>query len=199
MQGIKLKHSYYQNIDTINLSKNILGKKLVTNINNQVTSGIIVETEAYLGIHDKACHTFNNKSTNRTKVMYGESGFAYVYLCYGIHSLFNIVSNDIGKPEAVLIRAIEPFDGISLMLKRRNLKKKSYNLTNGPGKLSQALGINNTFNGLSLFNNNIWVEDINNNILSDNIICGKRVGVNFAGEDAKLPYRFYIKNNNWVS
>jgi len=195
----KLTQVYYQNLDTLNLSKNILGKKLVTKINNQITAGIIVETEAYLGIDDKASHSFNNRLTERTKVMYGEPGVAYIYLCYGIHNLFNIVSSNTGKPEAILIRAIQPVNGISTILKRRFMKTKSYNLTNGPGKLTQALGINKQLNGKPLWENFIWIENTGINISANNIASTERIGVDFAEEDAKLPYRFYIKNNNWVS
>ena len=136
---MKLLQPYYCNKDTIQLSKNLLGKKLVTNINNKLTSGLIVETEAYLGINDKASHAYSGKKTNRTNIMYHKGGVAYVYLCYGMHSLFNIVCNIKNIPHAILIRAIEPIDGIDIMKSRRKIN--GVNLTNGPGKLSKALGI----------------------------------------------------------
>tara|TARA_Y100000590_G_scaffold464074_1_gene632535 strand:+ start:1402 stop:2010 length:609 start_codon:yes stop_codon:yes gene_type:complete len=195
---MKLLQSYYCNTNTLQLSKKLLGKKLVTNIDNRLTSGIIVETEAYLGINDKASHAYNYKKTDRTKTMFKKGGIAYVYLCYGMHYLFNIVCNLQDIPHAILIRAIEPLDGIHTMEKRRNFIK-SFNLTNGPGKLSQALGITNKNNNQSLTGNNMWLEDIGYKIDDKNILSVPRIGVDYAGEDAKLPYRFYIKNSKWVS
>ena len=199
MKNKKLTVSYYKSLGTLKLSQDILGKKIVTQINNQITSGIIVESEAYLGVKDRASHAFNNKLTSRTKTMYEEGGISYIYLCYGMHNLFNIVTNNKGIPEAILIRAIEPIDGLPIMYKRRNIKKNSYNLTNGPGKLSQALGITKKYNGEALHNNCIWLEDIKNNISKKDITSGPRIGIDYAGVDAKLPYRFYITNNKWVS
>ena len=199
MRNKKIPVSYYKNSDTLELSKDILGKKLVTKVNNQITSGIIVESEAYLGVADRASHAFDNKLTSRTSIMYEEGGISYIYLCYGMHSLFNIVTNNKGIPEAILIRAIKPIDGISMMCKRRNMKEKSYNLTNGPGKLSQALGITKKLNRQSLHGDDIWLEDIKISFKNNNILSSPRIGVDYAGTDAKLPYRFYIKNNKWVS
>ena len=199
MRNKKIPVSYYKNSDTLELSKDILGKKLVTKVDNQITSGIIVESEAYLGVNDKASHAFDNKLTSRTSTMFEEGGISYIYLCYGMHSLFNIVTNNKGIPEAILIRAIKPIDGISMMCKRRNMKEKSYNLTNGPGKLSQALGITKKLNRQSLHGDDIWLEDIKISFKNNNILSSPRIGVDYAGTDAKLPYRFYIKNNKWVS
>ena len=199
MKNKKIPVSYYKNLDTLELAKDILGKKLVTKVDNQTTSGIIVESEAYLGVSDRASHAFDNKLTSRTSTMYEEGGISYIYLCYGMHSLFNIVTNNKGIPEAILIRAIEPIDGISIMCKRRNMEEKSYNLTNGPGKLSQALGITKKLNGHSLYGDDIWIEDIKISLKNNNILSSPRIGVDYAGTDAKLPYRFYIKNNKWVS
>ena len=196
---MKLLQSYYCNTDTLQLSKDTLGKKIVTNINNQITSGIIVELEAYLGVNDKASHAYNGKNTLRTKTMFEKGGVAYVYLCYGVHYLFNIVCNLRNIPHAILIRAIEPIEGIDLMKKRRNIKTNSHNLTNGPGKLCQALGITKTFNNKSLMDDNIWIEDTDYIIPDKNILSAPRIGVDYAGEDAQLPYRFYIKNNKWIS
>ena len=199
MRNKKIPVSYYKNSDTLELSKDILGKKLVTKVDNQNTSGIIVESEAYLGVSDRASHAFDNKLTSRTSTMFEEGGISYIYLCYGMHILFNIVTNNKGIPEAILIRAIKPIDGISMMCKRRNMKEKSYNLTNGPGKLSQALGITKKLNGHSLYGDDIWIEDIKMSFKDNNILSSPRIGVDYAGTDAKLPYRFYIKNNKWVS
>ena len=194
---MKLLQPYYCNKDTIQLSKNLLGKKLVTNINNKLTSGLIVETEAYLGINDKASHAYGGKKTNRTNIMYHKGGVAYVYLCYGMHSLFNIVCNIKNIPHAILIRAIEPIDGIDIMKNRRKIN--GVNLTNGPGKLSKALGITKKNNNQSLLENIIWIEDIDHAIVDKNILSVPRIGVDYAGKDAMLPYRFYIKKNKWVS
>jgi len=194
---MKLLQPYYCNTDTLQLSKNLLGKKLVTNFDNKLTSGIIVETEAYLGIDDKASHAYNGKKTNRTNAMYNKGGLAYVYLCYGMHSLFNIVCNIENIPHAILIRAIEPIDGIDIMKRRRKIN--GANLANGPGKLSKALGITTGNNNQSLLKNIIWIEDIDNEIFDKNILSVPRIGVDYAGKDARLPYRFYIKNNKWVS
>ena len=194
---MKLLQPYYCNTDTLQLSKNLLGKKLVTNFDNKLTSGIIVETEAYLGIDDKASHAYNGKKTNRTNAMYNKGGLAYVYLCYGMHSLFNIVCNIENIPHAILIRAIEPIDGIDIMKRRRKIN--GANLANGPGKLSKALGITTGNNNQSLLKNIIWIEDIDNEIFDKNILSVPRIGVDYAGKDAMLPYRFYIKNNKWVS
>ena len=194
---MKLLQPYYCNTDTLQLSKNLLGKKIFTNFDNKLTSGIIVETEAYLGIDDKASHAYNGKKTNRTNAMYNKGGLAYVYLCYGMHSLFNIVCNIENIPHAILIRAIEPIDGIDIMNLRREIN--GVNLTNGPGKLSKALGITTGNNNQSLLKNIIWIEDIDNEIFDKNILSVPRIGVDYAGKDARLPYRFYIKNNKWVS
>ena len=194
---MKLLQPYYCNTDTLQLSKNLLGKKLVTNFDNKLTSGIIVETEAYLGINDKASHAYGGKKTNRTNIMYHKGGVAYVYLCYGMYSLFNIVCNIKNIPHAILIRAIEPIDGIDIMKSRRKIN--GVNLTNGPGKLSKALGITKMNNNQSLLENIIWIEDIDHAIVDKNILSVPRIGVDYAGKDARLPYRFYIKNNKWVS
>ena len=199
MEGNKISKSYYLNSDTLELAKNFLGKKLISNINSNLTSGIIVETEAYLGITDRASHAYNNKITKRTKPMYEEGGIAYIYLCYGAHHLFNIVTHKKGIPHAILIRAIEPLDGIDVMLKRRNIKSLKQELTNGPGKLTQALGITTKHNSIALVGNKIWIEKIGDNIKKKDILSIPRMGVDYAGRDAELPYRFYLKNNKWAS
>ena len=195
----KLSKTYYLNNDILKISKDLLGKVLSTNINNQITNGIIVETEAYAGAHDKASHAYNNKKTQRTKPMFMEGGICYIYLCYGMYHLFNIVTNLKNIPHAILVRAIEPLEGIQIMKERRKIKSSLYNLTNGPGKLSIALGINKNLNTISLSSNNIWIEDHNVIIKKKDILSSPRIGVDYAGKDAKLPYRFYIKNNKWVS
>ncbi|WP_417590634.1 DNA-3-methyladenine glycosylase [Owenweeksia hongkongensis] len=194
-----LPPSYYQNDDVVFLAKDLLGKKLCTNINGQFTSGIITETEAYCGRNDKACHANNGKRTKRTEVMFQEGGKAYVYLCYGIHNLFNVTSNVNGLADAILVRAIQPVDGIEIMLERRNKSKLDKTLSSGPGTLSQALGIDRNFYGLDLTGPDIWIENSTTKIAHSEIVASTRIGVDYAREDALRPWRFYIKNSIWVS
>ena len=195
---MKLENSFYCNTDVVDISKKLLGKVLVTNLSNHLTSGIIVETEAYAGIFDRASHAFNNKRTKRTEIMYKNGGIAYVYLCYGIHNLFNVITNVKDVPHAVLIRAIEPLEGIKEMYRRRKISKK-YHLTDGPGKLTQALGIDKNCNGKSLQSDTIWIQDTGIKFLEKDILSSTRIGVDYAGKDAKLLYRFHVKDNKWVS
>lgn len=158
---------------------------------------MIVETEAY-SFKEKGCHAYNNLRTPRTEVMFQEGGIAYVYLCYGIHHLFNIVTNKEDKAEAVLIRALEPIEGEPTMIKRLNAKHSS-RITSGPGKLTKALGIDRMLNEKSLSGNVIWLEDRGMKFAKNLLIKVKRVGIDYAEEDADLLWRFYIKNNSWVS
>ncbi len=196
---MKLASNFYLQDNVVEISQQLLGKILFTKIDKKICAGMITETEAYSGVIDKASHAYGGRKTERTKVMYMEGGTAYVYLCYGIHHLFNVVTNVEGIPHAVLIRAIEPVEGIELMLKRRKKKKVDTSLTSGPGKLSEALSIKYSHSGLSLSENKIWIEDSGIKIGPTQIISAKRVGVDYAKEDALLPYRFFIKDNKWVS
>lgn len=193
-----LKASYFQNSDTIALSRDLLGKFLVSSVDGKITSGIIVETEAYLGAHDKACHAYGKRRTKRTEVMYLPGGHWYVYLCYGIHSLLNVVTHEKDEPHAILIRAIEPVEGIDIMLNRRSMEKVEYRLTSGPGSVSVAMGITTTLTGEPL-GKTAWIEDRNFYLPSPKIIASPRVGVDYAQEDALLPYRFQIKDNKWIT
>ncbi|MDN5203777.1 DNA-3-methyladenine glycosylase [Fulvivirgaceae bacterium BMA10] len=194
-----LPASFYQRENVVQISQQLLGKVLVTYIDGQYTSGIIVETEAYNGYNDLACHA-HGKRTNRTETMYSEGGMAYIYLCYGIHHLFNVVTNEKEKADAVLIRAIEPLEGLDIMISRRKKEKIDYKLTQGPGSLSQALGIHTSMMGTSLINKKkIWIEDRDNKVSETQIVSSLRVGVGYAREDALLPWRFYLKENPWVS
>ena len=196
----KLPLSFYKQDDVLQIAQDLLGKYLMTNINDEgVTGGIIVETEAYMGAIDKASHAFGNRKTERTRIMFAEGGIAYVYMIYGFHYLFNVVTNEGEVPHAVLVRAIEPTDGIDLMLKRRNLETVEKKLTAGPGVLSKALGITKAENGLSLLDDTIWIEDRGQRVRKNDIIAGPRVGVAYAAEDALLPYRYSIRDNKWVS
>ncbi len=188
---MKLKKAYFLQPDVVKLASGLIGKVLVTKSRNTLTSGIITETEAYNGIVDKASHAYGGRRTSRTETMFAEGGISYVYLCYGIHHLFNIVTNVKDVPHAVLIRAIQPLKGEQHILKRRNAKTLSKNLCVGPGKVSSALGITIKHNAVDLGGNKIWLED--DNIKPKNILCGPRIGVDYAGEDAKLPYRFWVE------
>lgn len=191
-----LKASYYLNKDVVFLAKDLIGKTLCTRINNKLTCGIITETEAYAGVTDKASHSFGGRRTSRTETLYSNGGVSYVYLCYGIHRLFNIVTNVKDIPHAILIRAIYPIKGIDEIVKRRGLKF-SNNLCVGPGKVSQALGIDLLHNNLSLTGKEIWLQDDKIKINQNDIKVGPRIGIDYAGEDAKLPYRFWITNYNF--
>ncbi|MEE2858481.1 MAG: DNA-3-methyladenine glycosylase [Candidatus Neomarinimicrobiota bacterium] len=194
----KLNKEFYERSNVLLISRELLGKVLCTNYNGKLTSGIIVETEAYAGVIDKASHAYNNKKTNRTKIMYDSGGVAYIYLCYGIHHLFNVITNSKNIPHAILIRAIEPINGIETMLTRRNKKNKDYTLTSGPGSLTKALGITINDSGKSLMSNLIWIEN-QKNINENNVISSPRVGIQYAKDDISNPWRYRIKNNPWTS
>lgn len=191
-----LPASFYHQNDVVRIARGLLGKKLVTRIDGNLTSGQIVETEAY-SYRERGCHAFNNKMTERNKVMFQNGGIAYVYLCYGIHHLFNVVTNCAGKADAVLIRAMQPLQGEETMLARmktNSLKR----ITAGPGKLTKALGIDRKWNGISLDTPDLWIEE-SVQIRKRDIVTTMRIGIDYAGEDAKLPWRFYLKDNVWVS
>lgn len=185
--------AFYQQEDVVFLAKSFLGKVIVTKISGVVTSGIITETEAYAGIHDRASHAFGNRHTERTAPMYLDGGIAYVYLIYGIYSLFNIVTAPAGTPHAVLVRAIHPLDGIETMIKRRK-RKPGRGFTDGPGKLSMALGIHYSDSGEDLSGNRIWIEDRGITPKKAEIIASPRIGVEYAGDDANKPYRFVLSD-----
>ena len=186
---MKLNLAFYQDKDVVGLAKAFLGKVLCTNINGIGCAGIITETEAYAGITDKASHAYGNRFTLRTAPMYKSGGLAYVYLIYGIHSLFNIVTGPEGIPHAVLVRSIAPLEGIDQMKKRRKMQS-TRDLANGPGKLSTALGIHYSHSGESLEGPKIWIEDRGLNPAEHRISTGPRIGIDYAEEDASLPYRF---------
>lgn len=194
-----LPEDFYTRNNVVQIAQELLGKVLVTNFNDEYTAGIIVETEAYAGAGDKASHAYGNRRTARTEIMFGKGGTAYVYLCYGIHHLFNVVTNVQDTPHAVLIRGVEPIDGMDIMLERRGKDKLTPALTAGPGALSMALGIHTRHTGLSLLNENLFIEDRGIKIRKAEIVAGTRVGVAYAQEDAFLPYRFWIKGNPYVS
>jgi DNA-3-methyladenine glycosylase len=189
---MKLKDSFYRRQDLLAISQELLGKFLFTNIDGGLTGGQIIETEAYRGPDDRASHAYGNRRTKRTEVMFHAGGICYVYLCYGIHALLNVVVGAEGDPHAVLIRAIKPTDGIALMQQRRAKCKEQDLLTAGPGTLTQALGITLQHNGLSLQSDLIWIEDRHARIDPSEIMVGPRVNVSYAADDAWLPWRFRI-------
>jgi DNA-3-methyladenine glycosylase len=193
-----LGKEFYTDNNVVMIARNLLGKHLITNIAGTKTGGMIVETEAY-SWKERGCHAFNGKMTGRNKVMFEEGGAAYVYLCYGMHHLFNVVTNRQGIADAVLIRAIEPIYGISVMESRRGISAKSKQLTSGPGKLTKALGIDRSMNGKLLWGEEVWIEEKDEKLSQSAILASKRIGIDYAGEDAHLLWRFSIKENQWVS
>ncbi len=198
--GTILPREFYAGNDVTRIARDMLGKVLCSSIEDHQTSGVIVETEAYCGRNDKACHANNGLRTERTEVMYGPPGHSYVYLCYGIHHLFNVVTNRKDIADAVLIRAIEPIEGIGQMIERRGRGSAGDPvLTNGPGKLTQALGITVADNRTDLCGERIWIEDRSFEIPETEIGTGLRIGVDYAGKDADRPWRYYMKRSSWVS
>ena len=196
---MKLPFSYYQNQDPVFLAKDLLGKVLFTQVDGEITAGIIVETEAYFGAQDKASHAYGNRRTARTETMYSHGGVSYVYLCYGIHNLFNIVTSVEGEPHAVLVRAIEPLTGKDIMELRRNMPATKAAISSGPGSAAKALGIDRPFNLKDLTGEEIWIEDHDIRYTENDIAEVPRVGIAYAQEDALLPWRFFIKGNKYVS
>ncbi|MFC1461739.1 DNA-3-methyladenine glycosylase [Verrucomicrobiota bacterium] len=207
MKRKKLPASFFLRPDVVRISKELLGCRLFTRVGDSHTAsrgkrpktgGIIVETEAYSGARDRASHAYGNRRTRRTEVMFWQGGVAYVYLCYGVHALFNIVTNLESVPDALLIRAIEPTHGIEMMLRRRNKKEINRSLTAGPGALAGALGIGLQHTGTSVLGDEIWIE-AGEPVKTDRIEAGPRVGVQYAGADAKRPWRFRVRDSAWTS
>ena len=196
---MKLPLSFYHSYDVVSISKQLLGKYLFTYIDGAIAGGYIVETEAYNGSIDRASHAFGNRLTPRTKTMFEQGGIAYVYLCYGIHEMFNVVTSVEGQPHAVLIRAINPTEGLDIMQFRRNMTVVKPTITSGPGSVAKAFGISRQVNGISLQSDTLWIEDRGLTFNDTEIAAVPRVGVDYAGEDALLPYRFYVKGNPHVS
>lgn len=202
MNGInyrKLPAAFYLRSNVVTIAKQLLGKLLVTNFTNELTAGRIVEVEAYNGVADKASHSYGGRRTARTEIMYAAGGTAYVYLCYGIHHLFNVVTNAADTPHAILIRGIEPVKGINVMLQRMHKEKSDYSVGRGPGNVSKTLGITTAHTGVSLLGSDIFIADDGVIYKRSQVIASPRIGVDYAAEDALLPYRFYIKGNPYVS
>jgi DNA-3-methyladenine glycosylase len=195
--GKKLDAAFYTHADVVRVSRALLGKVLCTHFDGQRTEAVIVETEAYAGVNDKASHAYGGRRTARTEVMYWEGGHAYIYLCYGMYSLFNVVTNVRDVPHAVLIRGGVPLTGVEVMLQRMKKSKSAPNLLTGPGKLSKALGLHYSLTGASLLGNRIWIEDRGIKIPAKAVSVTPRIGIDYAGDDAALPYRFVVTDFKW--
>ena len=191
----KLSPDFYLREDVIEITHDLIGKFLVTNVDSVLTSGMIVEAEAYNGVIDRASHAYNKRRTKRTEIIYAAGGVAYVYLCYGIHHMFNIVTSKKDIPHDILIRAVIPKDGRDKILERRSHKAVTKITSNGPGTLSTALGIKTLHSGVSLSGNLIWLEDRGMKFTRKDIITSPRIGVDYAGKDALLPYRYRLNEN----
>lgn len=197
----KLDHSFYQNTDVVEVARHLLGKYLVTDFGGQYCSGVITEVEAYRAPNDKACHAYNNRRTKRTEIMFWPGGVAYVYLCYGIHHLFNVITGDVDMAHAVLIRAVEAQEGLDIMEDRRGVSAQKPQLSAGPGVMSKAMGITTAWTGQSLVeaDSPIWIEDRGQVVKEESIGESTRIGVDYAEECALWPWRFFLKESKWVS
>jgi DNA-3-methyladenine glycosylase len=224
---VPLGNAFYDRRNVVTVARALLGKVLVTEFGGRFTSGRIVEVEAYNGVVDRASHAWSGRRTRRTEVMYGPGGTVYVYLIYGIHHLFNVVTNATDVPHAVLVRALEPISGIPVMLERTGKPRLDHSLTRGPGNLSKAMGLLTTHTGASLtpatasptpktasptpatssrdhsiaspLDGAIWIGDDGFRVPRSRIVATPRIGVDYAGEDAALPYRFFVRDNPYVS
>ena len=197
----KLPKSFYLDDDVTTRARALLGCRLWTRINGMLTAGVIVETEAYDGLTDQASHAYGGRRTPRTKVFYRSGGIAYTYLCYGIHTLFNVITGPGEIPQAVLIRAVKPCEGIDVILQRRNHAQVQRNTAGGPGLVSQALGITTDLNGADLAGDTIWITNGMDDEQPDasEILATPRIGIDYAGQDALLPWRFRIKDSPYTS
>lgn len=199
----KLGRAFYSQ-DSISLAKALLGKALVRETDGGRIAARLVEAEAYMGVMDRAAHSYGGRRTPRVEVMYGEAGFAYIFMIYGMHCCFNVVASEKETPQAVLIRAAEPLEGLEEMARRRFgkplgelTKARRLGLTNGPGKLCRAMGLDRRFNGADLCGEELYIEEGGGENFS--IVAAKRVGVDYAGEAKDYPWRFYIGESDYVS
>jgi DNA-3-methyladenine glycosylase len=193
----KLNTDFYNRNDVAQIARELLGKIIVTKFQNRYTSARIVETEAYAGIADRASHAYGGRRTNRTEVMFGKAGVAYVYLCYGIHHMFNIVTNKENVPDAVLIRGVEPLEGIPVMLQRCGKKGPDVSIGRGPGNAGRALGITTTHSGIDLQNKLFFIGEEKSSLFETCV--SRRIGVDYAGDHAKWLYRFFIHKHPQVT
>ena len=199
-RSVKLERDFYTRADTLRVARELLGKRLVVPSGTGArVSGRVVEVEAYLGVEDRAAHSYGGRRTRRTETMYAAGGTAYVFFVYGMHHQFNVVTGPEGQPHALLVRAVEPLEGIELMRERRPVSKER-ELTNGPGKLCRALGIDLTFDGEDLSKGGrVWLEETGQTYRPEQVAAGPRIGVAYAAEDALKPWRFWVKDNEYVS
>ena len=195
----KLSLQFYSRKNVVKIAEDLIGKILVTNFEGIITSGRIVETEAYVAGIDKASHAFGGRRTARNEHMYAAAATAYVYICYGMHQMFNIVTNKKNVPDAILIRAIEPMEGIDVMLQRSGKTTLDATITRGPGNVGRALGIFKAHSGTLLLEDSIYIASDGYKIKKEEIGVSGRIGVESAGKDALLPYRFYVRGNKYVS
>jgi DNA-3-methyladenine glycosylase len=195
----KLDSRFYDRNDVLKIARELLGKILVTRLDGIRSSGRIVETEAYAGVNDRASHAFGGRRTARSEDLYGSPGSVYIYICYGMHHLFNVITNKKDIPHGVLIRALEPIEGVDQMLIRTGKSFADFTLTKGPGNLSRSLGMSKIHSGTNLFSDEIFIEDDGLRYKKDQIAITRRIGVESAREDAELPYRFIVKGNLYVS
>ena len=186
----KLGRRFYRRDDVVAIARELLGKVICTAIDGRETQAVITETEAYAGTEDRASHAFGGRRTQRTQPMFAPGGVAYVYLCYGIHHLLNVVTGDEDEPHAVLVRAGIPLVGVDHMLERRKRDRVDKRLLGGPGSLAQALGITTALTGSDLSGDVLWIEDQGVRVPDDAVTVGPRIGIDYAGDDASLPYRF---------
>jgi DNA-3-methyladenine glycosylase len=199
LNSTPIPRSFYTRGDVVAVAQELIGCSLHTFVAGKLCSARITETEAYSGLRDKACHAYGNRRTKRTEVMFEEGGVAYVYFCYGMHYLFNIVTNIQDNADAVLIRAAEPLSGIPHMLERRHMDKLQTQLTSGPGNFSKAMGINADFYGNSLQGPELWLTPPDKAIDPRKIVHTTRIGIDYAEEDAHLPWRFYLKDSPFIT
>jgi len=194
----KLPREFYTRSDVLEVARELLGKKLVVpNRSGARIAGLIVETEAYRGPEDRASHAYNSRRTNRTETMYGRGGTAYVYFVYGMYHQFNVVTNVEDVPHAILVRAVEPVEGLDV-IRRRRPGRSEYELTSGPGRLCLALGIDRKLDKADLLGERVWIEE-GISISPREITRGPRIGIDYAEEWIKKPWRFWIKDNPFVS
>jgi DNA-3-methyladenine glycosylase len=196
----KLPRKFYSRTDTVQIARELLGKLLVVpDEQGHRVSGMIVETEAYLGVEDRGAHSYGGRRTARNEIMYGVAGHVYVFFVYGMYYQFNVVTGPVDQPHAILVRGVEPVESIDVMRERRGNKiKKDRDLTSGPGKLAIAMGIDRSLNGADLLGERCWLENYRN-IPEDEIASGPRIGIDYAGEDALKPWRFWADENEFVS
>jgi DNA-3-methyladenine glycosylase len=181
------------------VARQLLGCRLVVPMADGTrVSGQIVETEAYVGPEDKASHAYGNRRTSRTETMFGSGGTAYVYFIYGMYYQFNVVTGQANVPHAVLVRGLEPLEGIERMRERRPVKRDR-DLTNGPGKLCQALGLDRSYNGEDLLGERVWLEAAEKKLAPRRIMSGPRIGIDYAEEYKEKPWRFWVRDNPYVS